>query len=207
MSWRLGLVPLGCVAFLLLPLQETSAAPPGVIDHNGVVRTMDDGRPQAEAVAIRNGRIVAVGDNEDVLELRNQGTRVVDLGGTVLPGFIDSHAHWIGDGSMVGYNADLAIEAALSRGWTSINEQFVNHERLDELRALDAAGRLRLRVNAYLPMNFEDEKFGHWFADSSRATPTARTFGWAVSSSSSTTTGARRSTGTKPSSTRRSIRR
>jgi predicted amidohydrolase YtcJ len=81
----------------------------------------------------------------------------------VLPGFIDSHAHWIGDGGMVGYNADLAVDAALSRGWTSINEQFVNHERLEELRALDAAGRLRLRVNAYLPVNFEDEKFGHWF--------------------------------------------
>jgi predicted amidohydrolase YtcJ len=86
----------------------------------------------------------------------------ISVGG-VLPGFIDSHAHWIGDGSMVGYNAGLAVDAALSRGWTSINELFVNRERLEELRELDAAGRLRLRVNAYLPVNFEDDKFGHWF--------------------------------------------
>ena len=35
----------------------------------------------------------------------------------------------------------------------------------DELRALDAAGRLRVRVNAYLPVNFADEKFGHWFLE------------------------------------------
>lgn len=66
---------------------------------------------------------------------------------------------------MVGYNADLAIEAALRRGWTSINEQFVDARRLAELRAVDAAGRLRLRVNAYLPVNFEDDKFGTWFLE------------------------------------------
>lgn len=135
-----------------------------MIYRNGVVLTMDDGRPRAEAVAVRNGRILAVGSDDEVLALRDRPTRVVDLGGqTVLPGFIDSHAHWIGDGSMIGYNADLAIDAALSRGWTSINEQFVNYQRLADLRALDAAGRLRLRVNAYLPVNFEDEKFGQWF--------------------------------------------
>ena len=54
----------------------------------------------------------------------------------MLPGFIDSHAHWIGDGMMVGYNADQAIEVALRRGWTSINEQFVDARRLAELRAI-----------------------------------------------------------------------
>ncbi|MFG1625755.1 amidohydrolase [Kribbella sp. NPDC049227] len=125
---------------------------------------MDDAQPRAQAVAVRNGRILAVGGDDAVLALRGSTTRVVDLRGrTVLPGFIDSHAHWIGDGSMAGYNADLAVDAALSRGWTSITEQFVNLERLEALRAFDADGGLRLRVNAYLPVNFEDEKFGHWF--------------------------------------------
>ncbi|MEV0285872.1 MULTISPECIES: amidohydrolase family protein [unclassified Kribbella] len=164
LSWRLGGVVVGCGALLLLPLAATSPAAPEVIYRNGIVLTMDDGRPRAEAVAVRNGRILAVGSDDEVLALRDRPTRVVDLGGrTVLPGFIDSHAHWIGDGSMIGYNADLAIDAALSRGWTSINEQFVNYQRLADLRALDAAGQLRLRVNAYLPVNFEDEKFGQWF--------------------------------------------
>ncbi|MGW1342705.1 amidohydrolase [Kribbella sp. NPDC002412] len=164
LSWRLGGVVVGCGALLLLPLAATSPDAPEAIYHNGVVLTMDDGQPRAEAVAVRNGRILAVGGDDEVLALRERPTRVVDLGGrTVLPGFIDSHAHWIGDGNMIGYNADLAIDAALSRGWTSINEQFVNYQRLADLRALDAAGRLRLRVNAYLPVNFEDEKFGQWF--------------------------------------------
>ena len=83
----------------------------------------------------------------------------------MLPGFIDSHAHWIGDGSRVGHTADTAIDAAVRAGWTSVNEQFVDQGRLEELRALDAAGRLRVRVNAYLPVNFADEKFGHWFLE------------------------------------------
>jgi predicted amidohydrolase YtcJ len=166
MSWRHGVVLVGCVAILLLPLPGTNPAPPEVIYHNGVVLTMEDGLPRAEAVAVRNGRIVAVGDDDDVLALRKRPTRVVDLGGrTVLPGFIDSHAHWIGDGSRVGLNADQAIDAAVRGGWTSINEQFVDQERLEALRALDAAGRLRLRVNAYLPVNFDNQKFGHWFLE------------------------------------------
>lgn len=163
-SWRRGVVLVGCVASLMLPLPATSPAPPEVIYHHGIVLTMDDGLPRAEAVAVRNGRILAVGDDEDVLALRRRPTRVVDLGGrTVLPGFIDSHAHWIGDRTMMGLNAELAIDAAVRRGWTSINEQFVNQQRLKELRALDEAGRLRSRVNAYLPVNFQVSKFGHWF--------------------------------------------
>ncbi len=67
---------------------------------------------------------------------------------------------------MSGYeSADAAIDDALAGGWTSISELFVNQERLDELRALDEAGQLRLRVNAYLPVNYLDDKFGIWFGD------------------------------------------
>jgi len=162
-SWRHGAVLVGCVA-ILMPVPEVSPVPPEVIYHNGVVLTMEAGQPRAEAVAVRDGRILAVGDDDSVLALKRRPTRVVDLGGrTVLPGFIDSHAHWIGDGPMVGLSAYSAIDGALRRGWTSINEQFVNQGWLETLRVLDAAGELRVRVNAYLPINFEDDKFGEWF--------------------------------------------
>ncbi|WP_433169215.1 amidohydrolase [Kribbella sp. CA-247076] len=166
LTWRRGAVVAGCAAVLVLPLSGARVMPPEVIYHNGVVITMDDGRPRAEAVAVREGRILAVGRDDDVLGLRGRSTRMVDLDGrVVLPGFVDSHAHWIGDGGMVGYNAQLAVDAALSRGWTSITEQYVDRERLADLRELDATGVLRLRVNAYLPINFEDEKFGQWFRE------------------------------------------
>ncbi len=61
---------------------------------NGRVLTMDPGHPRAEALAIRGGRIAAVGSMADIPGLAGPGTRVVDAGGnTVLPGFIDSHVH------------------------------------------------------------------------------------------------------------------
>jgi predicted amidohydrolase YtcJ len=162
-SWRHVVALVGCVA-ILMPVPEASPAPPEVIYHNGVVLTMEAGQPRAEAIAVRDGRILAVGDDDSVLALRQRQTRVVDLGGrTVLPGFIDSHAHWIGDGLMVDLSAYSAIDGALRRGWTSINELFVNQGWLETLRVLDGAGELRLRVNAYLPVNFEDDKFGDWF--------------------------------------------
>lgn len=61
---------------------------------NGRVLTMDDARPRAEAVAVRGGRIQAVGSTAEIRDMAGPGTRVVDAGGhTVLPGFIDSHVH------------------------------------------------------------------------------------------------------------------
>lgn len=164
--WRLGAALLGCVAILGLTQSDTSRVGPEVIYHNGVVLSMDDGLPRADAVAVGHGRILAVGSEDQVLALRKGSTRVVDLGGrTVLPGFIDSHAHWIGDSGRIGHNPDTAMAAALRAGWTSINEHFVDRGRLDQLRALDAAGRLRQRVNAYLAVNFEDEKYGPWYLE------------------------------------------
>ena len=81
------------------------------------------------------------------------------------PGFIDAHAHWIGDRDYYGIDsAEAAMDAALTRGWTSISEQWVNQERLDELEALAADDALPLRVDAYLALNFDREFFGDWYA-------------------------------------------
>jgi predicted amidohydrolase YtcJ len=50
--------------------------------------------PRAGALAIAGGRIAAIGEPRDVANLRGRETRVVDLGGrTLLPGFVDAHAH------------------------------------------------------------------------------------------------------------------
>ena len=61
---------------------------------NGGIYTVDAKRSWAEATAVRDGRIVAVGRNEEVLPLKGDTTRVVDLAGRMaLPGFHDSHVH------------------------------------------------------------------------------------------------------------------
>jgi hypothetical protein len=62
------------------------------------VRTLNPARPRAEAVAVRQGRIVAVGSWDDVAPYAGGVPRLDLAGQTVLPGFIDSHAHftWTG---------------------------------------------------------------------------------------------------------------
>ena len=63
---------------------------------NGKVVTVDEGGTVAEAVAVKDGKILAVGSTKQVKELANSGTRIIDLGGRLtLPGFIDTHEHCI----------------------------------------------------------------------------------------------------------------
>jgi predicted amidohydrolase YtcJ len=144
-----------------------SAATGELILVNATVLTMDPDRPEAAAVRIVGDTIAAVGSEDEVRAGAGPGAAVLDLGGRVLlPGFNDAHAHRIGDREVAGYDTpEAAIEAALAGGWTSVTEMFVNAERLDELRALDAAGRLKARVACYLPVNYLDDKFGIWFGD------------------------------------------
>src|SRR5271155_3048370 len=60
----------------------------------GTVLTVDDTRPTAQALAVADGRIVAVGDRSDVGGVIGPNTQTVDLGdGCVMPGFIEAHGH------------------------------------------------------------------------------------------------------------------
>jgi predicted amidohydrolase YtcJ len=60
----------------------------------GTVLTVDETRPTAEALAITDGRIVAVGDRSDVTGLTGPDTQTIDLGdGCIMPGFIEAHGH------------------------------------------------------------------------------------------------------------------
>ncbi len=71
-----------------MPLQAT------MVLRNGRVFTVDRNRPWAEAVAVRDDRIIRVGDNSEVDELCGENTVVIDAKGRlVLPGFIDGHIH------------------------------------------------------------------------------------------------------------------
>ncbi|MBW2243570.1 MAG: amidohydrolase [Deltaproteobacteria bacterium] len=79
---------------LLLTFGCSGAEAPDLILHNGVVITMDESRPEAEAFLIRDGRFAAVGADEDFLPQIEGAARVIDLGGkTVIPGFNDAHLH------------------------------------------------------------------------------------------------------------------
>ncbi len=62
--------------------------------YNGKIITVDEKFSLAEAVAIRNGKFLAVGTNEDILKLEGNSTRIIDLKGhSLIPGLIEGHAH------------------------------------------------------------------------------------------------------------------
>lgn len=67
---------------------------PELVLHNGRLWTVDPRQPQAQAIAIAGGRILAVGADDEILAMAGPATRKTDLGGKrVTPGFYDAHAH------------------------------------------------------------------------------------------------------------------
>ena len=69
---------------------------PGLVIVNAHVLTMDNPQPQTQAVAVAQDRILAVGQNDDIQRLAGPDTQVIDAQGlTLLPGFIDSHMHFL----------------------------------------------------------------------------------------------------------------
>ncbi|HWQ56322.1 MAG TPA: amidohydrolase, partial [Bryobacteraceae bacterium] len=67
---------------------------------NGKIWTVNPAQPQAEAVAVRAGRIAAVGSTDEIRRWAGPATQVIDLGGKlVVPGFNDAHVHFCSGGS------------------------------------------------------------------------------------------------------------
>ncbi|MBT9470406.1 MAG: amidohydrolase family protein [Pseudomonadota bacterium] len=95
-------------AFAGLAALAPAALPADTVYVHGVVITVDDAHPKAQAVAVRDGKILAVGSDAQIKALKGPATRVVDLAGkTMVPGFVDGHSH-IAD-AVMGWNlADLS---------------------------------------------------------------------------------------------------
>jgi predicted amidohydrolase YtcJ len=91
----------------------TDAHVPDLILHRGLFTTLDRSNPTASAVAIRNGRFIAVGRDEEVMPSAGRDTRIVDLKGRrVLPGLIDNHLHIIRGG--LNFNMELRWDGVRS---------------------------------------------------------------------------------------------
>lgn len=120
-----------------------------VVFTGGVVHTVDPTNQIAEAVAVSDGRILAVGSNAEVSATAGPGTRRVDLSGrSLLPGFIDAHQHFTGVGGAqyaidckaAGMDSVAAIAEAVRRraeeqpagSW--IRGRGYDHSRLVEQR-------------------------------------------------------------------------
>lgn len=87
----------------------TTTSSPDIILHNAKVSTLDPHVNEAEAIAITNGVVAAIGRNDDIMRLADSTTKIIDLGGKrVIPGLNDSHTHLIRGG--LNYNMELRWE-------------------------------------------------------------------------------------------------
>jgi len=89
------------LSLLLLWSCQSGSAPADQVFINGIVYTVDESNPKVEAVAVKDGLILAVGTTAEIQAYVGGDTEVIDLQGkTMTPGIIESHAHLMG----IGYN-------------------------------------------------------------------------------------------------------
>src|SRR5581483_4471138 len=86
------------IVMLLTGLPRAVAAEADIIIYNGKILTADSPDPNAfstaQAAAVKEGKFLAVGANEEILKLAGTDTKKIDLGGrTVLPGLVETHNH------------------------------------------------------------------------------------------------------------------
>jgi predicted amidohydrolase YtcJ len=107
----------------------------------GSILTINDAQPGAESVAVKDGRILAVGDAASVLAHRGESTEIFDLDGrAMLPGFVDSHGHVVMGGLQAlsanllappdGEITDIASLQATLSDWAEENTEVVERVNL-----------------------------------------------------------------------------
>ncbi|NVJ59281.1 MAG: amidohydrolase [Gammaproteobacteria bacterium] len=108
---------------------------------NGTILTMDDDNIRAQAIASKEGKIIAVGKKDSVLQLKGVKTEVIDLNGkTLLPGFVDPHGHVMMGGLQAisanmlappdGDVTDIKSLRSILKEWIARNQQKVNETQL-----------------------------------------------------------------------------
>ncbi|MEE9561604.1 MAG: amidohydrolase, partial [Thermoanaerobaculia bacterium] len=95
---------------------ETARQPADLVLRGGRVVTVDNGRPEAEAVAVRDSILVAVGSDKEIEPFIGPRTRVIELEGRLaIPGFIEGHGHYMSLGE-----SKTILDLTTVTGWDEI---------------------------------------------------------------------------------------
>ena len=128
-------------AALLLASASAFAQTADRIWSGGRILTMNDAAMRAEAIAEQDGRIIAVGSSDEVMQLRGPDTRLIDLNGrALLPGFVDAHGHMMMGGLQAlsanllappdGDVTNIASLQQVLRDWVAANQAAVDKAKL-----------------------------------------------------------------------------
>lgn len=102
--------------FLLHGCTVQKTPGPDVIFHHGDILTMDSLQPRVSAMAVKEGRILAIGGDQEILALAGSDTRMIDLRGRfAMPGLIEGHAHFYGLGESL-----RKVSLADTRSWQDV---------------------------------------------------------------------------------------
>jgi predicted amidohydrolase YtcJ len=116
MKLIVGSVAALAMALALAGRQQPAVQPATLVLTNGKIVTVEAAPAEAQAVAVRGDRIAAVGTNVEMKRYVGQGTEVIDLKGqTVIPGFVESHGHFINLGT-----AELNLKLMKTTSWDEI---------------------------------------------------------------------------------------
>ena len=139
-------------------LQQEEPISVDYIFSNSKIITIDDSNSIVEAIAIKDGIIVALGSSEEILTnykaVNNQCYNLEGL--TIMPGIIDGHTHYMASLFWIGDTANIydSQNIALSYGYTTVNEKSVDSGELQWMQEAEQNNLLRLRVNCFLIYNY-----------------------------------------------------
>ena len=103
-------------ATLTVPQPQAAVAPADLVLRGGTIVTVDDARPEAQAMAVRGDTIAALGSDQEIQRYIGANTKVIDLTGALAtPGFIDAHVHFTGVGE-----AARNLKLSTAKNWDDI---------------------------------------------------------------------------------------
>jgi predicted amidohydrolase YtcJ len=128
---------------------QTASTAPNLIVRNARITTMSRVRPEAQALAVSNGRLSAVGTDAQVIPLAGPGTQVIDANGSrLIPGLTDTHTHTVREG--LNYSLELR--------WDGIPTFAEAMARLRDMVRRTPPGHWVRVVGGFSPWQFGDEK-------------------------------------------------
>ncbi|AQQ04493.1 amidohydrolase [Roseibium algicola] len=132
---------LAAIALSFLPGLASAQDVADTIYSGGPILTINDSQPKVEAVAVKDGRILAAGTLADISAFKGETTEAFDLNGrTMLPGFVDSHGHVVMGGIQAlsanllappdGKVTDIASLQATLKAWAEKNAATVDKVKM-----------------------------------------------------------------------------
>lgn len=146
---RFSLIIIASLCLLSCKDKTSSIEIADMIVYNATITTLDEAQPNAEALAVKDGKIVAVGSSEKILKLKGNNTQVINAEGRrVIPGLVDSHSHFLRSG--LSYTRELRWD-----GVPTIKEGL---EMIKKAAEITPEGEWVRVIGGWTPWQFEEQR-------------------------------------------------